>query len=166
MLRTTLCLTAFITAASLFAARPEKAEGGKDAKHLAGQAEFFRGAIPTIRFEMSDEDIEALRKDARRYVEVRMSEGAQNYKGVAVKLKGASEDIHFAGRCVVFRPGRYPSFRALGVSEYISALRELSPALRINDNRYVPLPVVVTDAVAPVNAMQIESKLPASTPSP
>ena len=90
MLRTTLCLTAFITAASLFAARPEKAEGGKDAKHLAGQAEFFRGAIPTIRFEMSDEDIEALRKDARRYVEVRMSEGAQNFKGVAVKLKGAS----------------------------------------------------------------------------
>ena len=76
------------------------------------------------------------------------------------------EDLHFAGRCVVFRPGRYPSFRALGVSEYISALRELSPALRINDNRYVPLPVVVTDAVAPVNAMQIESKLPASTPSP
>ena len=94
MIRTTFCIAAFLfTAASLFAAKPGspgKADGGKGAKHLADQAEFFRGEIPTIHFEMSDEDIEALRKDARRYIEVRMSEGAQNFKGAGVKLKGAS----------------------------------------------------------------------------
>lgn len=76
------------------------------------------------------------------------------------------EKLHFTGRCVVFRPGRYPSFGALGVSEYISAVREISPALRINDNRYVPLPAMVNDGVSPVNASPIESNLPTSTPSP
>ncbi len=93
MLRTILCLTAFVTTTSLFAAKPEKpakADGDKGAKHRVAQAEFFRGAIPTIQFELSDDDIKALHDDPRRYVEGKMIVGGKTFKGVALKLKGAS----------------------------------------------------------------------------
>ena len=98
MFRPLFCLTAFLGTVSLFAAMPGnpgkagkagKTDADKDAKNRAAQAEFFHGAIPTIHFEMSEDDMEALRKDARQYTEVRMSEGGQTFKGVALKLKGA-----------------------------------------------------------------------------
>ncbi len=66
-----------------------KTDADKQARHLAAQAEFFRGPIPTIRLEIADEEMKALRDDPRRYVEARMVVGDKTYKGVAVKLKGA-----------------------------------------------------------------------------
>ena len=72
MFRSAACIIALMSAASLFAAKPEKAakaEGGKEAKHFAAQAELFRGMIPTIQILLSEEDIKALQDDARRYVE-------------------------------------------------------------------------------------------------
>ena len=90
MLRTILCLTAFVTTANLLAAKPPKADGEKGAKHRAAQAEFFRGAIPVIQFEIGEDEIKALHDDPRRYVEGRMIVGGKTYKGVAFKLKGAS----------------------------------------------------------------------------
>jgi hypothetical protein len=33
------------------------------------------------------------------------------------------EDLHFSGRCVVLRPGRYPSMRAMGLNDRLSSAR-------------------------------------------
>ena len=93
MLRPIFCLTAFVTTASLFAAmpgNPGKSGADKAAKHRAAQAELFRGPIPVIQFDIGEEEIKALHDDPRRYVEGRMIVDGKTFKGVAIKLKGAS----------------------------------------------------------------------------
>jgi uncharacterized protein YcfJ len=53
------------------------------------------------------------------------------------------EDAHFGGRCVVLRPGRYPSLAAMGLNDRISSVRDVSSNARIEDNRYAPAPIGV-----------------------
>ena len=55
------------------------------------------------------------------------------------------EDVRFDGRCVVLRPGQYPSLAAMGLNDQISSVREVSRRTRVDDNRYAPPPVVVND---------------------
>lgn len=55
------------------------------------------------------------------------------------------EDARFNGRCVVLRPGRYPSLAAMGLNERVSSVRAVSRNTRIEDNRYAPAPVAVYD---------------------
>jgi uncharacterized protein YcfJ len=56
------------------------------------------------------------------------------------------EDARFSGRCVVLRPGRYPSLSALGLNDRISSARMVARNARIEDNRYGPTaPVAVYD---------------------
>lgn len=69
---------------------------GKDApdakkadKHRTAIKEFLAGPIQTLEITVSDEDLEALRKDPRRYVEGQINDGKKVHRGVAVKLKGA-----------------------------------------------------------------------------
>ena len=50
------------------------------------------------------------------------------------------EDARFSGRCVVLRPGRYPSLAAMGLNNQVSSVRVVSRDARIEDNRYAPLP--------------------------
>ena len=72
--------------------KPEKAEdesADKVAKHRAAQAALLRGALPVLSFEIADEDIEALRREPRRYVQAHLTADGKTMKGVAVKLKGA-----------------------------------------------------------------------------
>ena len=57
----------------------------------------------------------------------------------------ACEDAWFSGRCVVLRPGRYPSLAAMGLSDTISSVRVVSASERVEESRYAPLP-----AIAPV----------------
>ena len=45
------------------------------------------------------------------------------------------EDAHFGGRCVVLRPGRYPSLAAMGLNDRVSSVRTVSASARIDDNR-------------------------------
>ena len=52
----------------------------------------------------------------------------------------ACEDIWFAGRCVVLRPGRYPSLAAMGLNDSVSSVRVVSSNERLEENRYAPLP--------------------------
>lgn len=52
------------------------------------------------------------------------------------------EDTRFAGRCVVLRPGRYPSFMAMGLQDRISSVRAIAANERIDERRYAPVPVV------------------------
>jgi uncharacterized protein YcfJ len=51
------------------------------------------------------------------------------------------EGAGFQGRCIVLRPGRYPSLAAMGLNDRVSSVRLVSPDARIADNRYAPHPV-------------------------
>jgi len=51
------------------------------------------------------------------------------------------EDVRFSGRCVILRPGRYPSLAAMGLNDRISSVRAINRNMRIEDERYAPEPV-------------------------
>jgi hypothetical protein len=48
------------------------------------------------------------------------------------------ENAGFNGRCVVLRPGRYPSVMAMGLNDKISSVRIVARNSRIDDNHYGP----------------------------
>jgi uncharacterized protein YcfJ len=50
------------------------------------------------------------------------------------------EDVRFNGRCIVLRPGRYPSLAAMGLNDRVSSARAVSRDARIDDHRYAPTP--------------------------
>ncbi|HXE37711.1 MAG TPA: beta/gamma crystallin-related protein [Azonexus sp.] len=56
------------------------------------------------------------------------------------------EDAGFRGRCVVLRPGRYPSLAAMGLNDRVSSVREVSNDARIDNDRYAPQPAPVYDS--------------------
>lgn len=51
------------------------------------------------------------------------------------------EDAHFAGHCVVLRPGSYPSLAAMGLDNRISSVREIPRHVRVDDARFAPAAV-------------------------
>lgn len=55
------------------------------------------------------------------------------------------EDVRYAGRCVVLRPGRYPSLGAMGLNDRISSVRTVGYNARIDDGRYAPPAAPVYD---------------------
>ncbi len=58
----------------------------------------------------------------------------------------ACEEIRFGGRCVILRPGRYPSLSAMGIDNPLSSVRMVGANARVDDNRYAPpLPLPVYD---------------------
>lgn len=57
----------------------------------------------------------------------------------------ACENANFGGRCIVLRPGRYPSLSAMGLNDRISSVRVVSRNARVSDDRYAPAPVPVYD---------------------
>src|SRR6185295_342452 len=50
------------------------------------------------------------------------------------------EDVRFSGRCVVLRPGRYPSLTSMGLNNRISSVRAVSSNARFDGGRYAPPP--------------------------
>ena len=50
------------------------------------------------------------------------------------------DDARFEGRCVVLRPGRYPSLNAMGLNDRVSSVRPVVRSARVDDNRYAPAP--------------------------
>lgn len=52
------------------------------------------------------------------------------------------DDVRFRGRCVVLRPGQYPSLTAMGLNNRVSSVRAVPRNARIDDRRYAPAPVV------------------------
>jgi uncharacterized protein YcfJ len=50
------------------------------------------------------------------------------------------EDSQFRGRCVVLRPGRYPSLNALGLNDRVSSARIVGRNVNVDDRRYAPPP--------------------------
>jgi uncharacterized protein YcfJ len=55
------------------------------------------------------------------------------------------EDARFSGRCVVLRPGRYPSLGAMGLNDRVSSVRTVGNNARVEEDRYAPPPVPVYD---------------------
>jgi uncharacterized protein YcfJ len=55
------------------------------------------------------------------------------------------EDARFEGRCVVLRPGRYPSLASLGLDNQVSSVRMVARNARYEEDRYAPAPVVAPD---------------------
>jgi uncharacterized protein YcfJ len=55
------------------------------------------------------------------------------------------EDGGFGGRCVVLRPGQYPSLTALGLNDRVSSARVVDRDASVEDDRYAPLPMVSRD---------------------
>jgi uncharacterized protein YcfJ len=50
----------------------------------------------------------------------------------------ACESAQYSGRCVILRPGWYPSFAAMGLNDRITSARILAPNVRIEEHRYAP----------------------------
>lgn len=55
------------------------------------------------------------------------------------------EDAQFGGRCLVLRPGRYPSLAAMGLNDRVSSVRVMTSSRRVDDGRYAPAPEPVYD---------------------
>jgi uncharacterized protein YcfJ len=55
------------------------------------------------------------------------------------------ENARYAGRCVVLRPGRYPSLAAMGLNDRVSSVRTVNGNARIDESRYAPAPLPVYD---------------------
>ena len=69
------------------------------------------------------------------------------------------EDAQFRGRCMVLRPGRYPSLVAAGLNERLSSVREVSPNASIAESRYAPAPLPVYDNRRRRNERVYEAKV-------
>jgi uncharacterized protein YcfJ len=55
------------------------------------------------------------------------------------------DNVRYSGRCVVLRPGQYPSMAAMGLNNRVSSVRAVSRDARDDDNRYAPAPVAAPD---------------------
>ncbi len=74
--------------------------------------------------------------------------GFNNRASSAVVLAGRWEtcdESRFNGRCVVLRPGRYPSLVAMGMNNRVSSVREIGADAYVSDNQYAPFPEQVYD---------------------
>jgi uncharacterized protein YcfJ len=58
---------------------------------------------------------------------------------LGTKIWEICDDVNFAGKCTVLRPGNYPSFSAMGINDRASSLRTVvvTPA-KIEPERYAP----------------------------
>ena len=60
-------------------------------------------------------------------------------KMVLIRAVGpALQNFGYSGRCVVLRPGRYPSFQSMGLNDRISSVRPVAGNGRIEESRYAP----------------------------
>jgi len=68
-----------------------------------------------------------------------------NDRASSVEVAGerweACEFAQFKGRCVVLRPGRYPSLASMGLNDRVSSVRMVNRNMRVQDDRYAPAPV-------------------------
>ncbi len=69
------------------------------------------------------------------------------------------EDVRFSGRCVVLRPGNYPSLAAMGLNDRVSSVRPISRNMAVDENRYAPPPVAVYDARRRPNERLFEARV-------
>ena len=66
---------------------------------------------------------------------------------VAAERWEVCEMAGFVGRCVVLRPGRYPSPASMGLNDRVSSVRDISHDARINESRSAQLPVATAKKI-------------------
>ena len=59
---------------------------------------------------------------------------------VTAKRWEVCEGTAYRDRCVVLRPGRYPSLAAMGLNDRVSSTHTMADKARVEDDRYAPLP--------------------------
>jgi hypothetical protein len=57
----------------------------------------------------------------------------------------ACENAQFKGKCVVLRPGRYPSLASMGLNDRVTSVRQISWNTQVDSARYAPAPVAMYD---------------------
>lgn len=55
------------------------------------------------------------------------------------------DDRGFRGRCMILRPGQYPSLEAMGMNDAIMSVRPVTRQTRIEERRFAPPPPVAYD---------------------
>jgi len=50
------------------------------------------------------------------------------------------ENASFGGRCIVLRPGQYPSLSAMGLNDRVTSVRTVATNARVDEKRYSPAP--------------------------
>jgi uncharacterized protein YcfJ len=82
---------------------------------------------------------------ARRPVSNFMEYG-YNDKASSVTVSGepweVCDDVDFRGRCLILRPGDYPSLREMGLGNRISSARKIESRARYDESRYAPPPAI------------------------
>ena len=72
-----------------------------------------------------------------------------NDRASSVVIRGAlwevCEDVRYNGRCIVLRPGQYPTLSSMGLNDRVSSVRELAGPARLTDDRYAPPPPLTRD---------------------
>lgn len=105
---------------------------------VTGQVSFFENEGFAGRSFTTDESIANLQRS-----------GFNDRAASAIVLGDRYEvcdDAGFGGRCVVLRPGRYPSMAAMGLNNRISSVRAVEWNARVVADRYAPAPVPVYDS--------------------
>lgn len=69
------------------------------------------------------------------------------------------EDIRYGGRCVVLRPGQYPTLSAMGLNDRVSSVRIVDRAARVEDERYAPPPIAAYDGRRRPNERLYEARV-------
>jgi uncharacterized protein YcfJ len=64
---------------------------------------------------------------------------------VATQRWELCEDANFGGRCLVLRPGQYPSLAEMGLHDRVSSARPLMDSDYVAEWRYAPAPLVAND---------------------
>jgi len=83
-------------------------------------------------------------QEARSLERAGMNNGAASVIVVGERWE-VCEDRRFRGRCMILRPGRYPSLAAMGLTDPVSSARMVSADMRVDNSRYAPAPLPVYD---------------------
>lgn len=72
------------------------------------------------------------------------------------------EDARYSGRCVVLRPGQYPTLSAMGLNDRVSSVRTVGRDARVEDDRYAPPPIADYDGRRRRNERLYEAEVTSS----
>ena len=124
-----LCLVLFLGAVRpLFGA--EAGPAPKTRKPVPALDLFAQGEIPRLRLELSEEAMEQLRKQPRKYVAGAVVEGERRYTNVAIRLKGGPGSF----RALDDRPAFTINFDRLAPGQTFHGLKKLHLNNSIQDS--------------------------------
>jgi len=117
--------------------------------HEAARAQARAGqVVPTITFYEND-NYGGRTFTTRGEVDSLQRSGF-NDRASSVVVQGEGWEVceapAYGGRCMVLRPGNYPSLARMGLNDRISSVRTVGASDRLNDDRYAPAPLPVYDA--------------------